>query len=129
MSTTPKEQKFAELKNAAISLHDQYSPIYTLVEDVASGQSLIQEIERETDIKITRIIPRGDKVARAWAVTPLFEAEKIFLPNKCWTEDYIENLCGFPNLAHDDDVDSTTMALLFMKDKMAKKPGIFRLTH
>lgn len=31
-----------------------------------------------------------------------------------WLADYIDSMAGFPNAAHDDEVDSTTQALNYM---------------
>jgi len=46
----------------------------------------------------------------------LIEAGKVFLPeNAPWLFDYIEELSAFPNATHDDQVDSTTQALSFMR--------------
>ena len=56
-----------------------------------------------------------DKVARTYAATPLIEAGKVYLPeNAPWLFDYIEELSGFPNATHDDQVDSTTQALSYL---------------
>ena len=50
-----------------------------LVEDRASGQSLIQELKSSTALPIIAV-KSDDKQARAQAITPLIEAGKIFLP-------------------------------------------------
>lgn len=56
-----------------------------LVEDKASGQSLIQEFRRPSQwrplgLPIVAINPDSDKVARAHAMTPHVKAKKILLP-------------------------------------------------
>jgi predicted phage terminase large subunit-like protein len=84
-----------------------------LVEDKANGPAVISSMKQ----KVTGLIPiepNGSKEARASAVSPLFEAGNIWLPDpsiKPWVHDYIEELCTFPNGMHDDQVDATTQAL------------------
>jgi len=110
--------EFPELKRIANALYERDKPSLVLIEDKASGQSLIQELQRETKIPILPVKVDKDKVARAYAATPLIEAGKVFLPmNAPWLYDYIEELSAFPNATHDDQVDSTTQALSFMRGK------------
>ena len=74
--------------------------------------------ESGEDELVTEIYYKVDsnKVARANSVTPLIEAGKVYLPeNAPWLFDYIEELSAFPNAEHDDQVDSTTQALAYMR--------------
>lgn len=108
--------EFPELKRAVIALYERDRPDLVLVEDKASGISLIQELQRNTRIPVFPIKVDANKVARANAVTPLIEAGKVYLPeNAPWLFDYIEELSAFPNAAYDDQVDSSTQALAFMR--------------
>jgi predicted phage terminase large subunit-like protein len=50
-----------------------------LIEDKASGQSLIQELKRDTRLPILSIKVDSDKVSRAYAVTPSIETGRVFL--------------------------------------------------
>jgi len=108
--------EFPELKQVAIALYDRDKPSLVLVEDKASGQSLIQEMQRNTRIPAFPVKVDRDKIARAYSVTPLIEAGKVLLPESApWLFDYIEEMSAFPNAEHDDQVDSTTQALSFMR--------------
>ena len=108
--------EFPELKRVAVALYERDKPDLVIVEDKASGQSLIQELQRNTRIPVLPVKVDRDKVARAYAATPLIEAGKVLLPELApWLFDYIEELSAFPNAAHDDQVDSTTQALSFMR--------------
>lgn len=101
--------EFPELKRAVIAQAAAYQPNEILIEDKASGQSLIQEVRRETRLPIIAIPVDTDKIARAHASTPLLEAGRGFLPeNAPWLADYVDELAAFPNGGHDDSVDSTT---------------------
>ena len=114
--------EFPELKRAAMALDARDKSSAVLVEDKASGQSLIQELQRDTKIPVIPFKVDSDKVARVYAITPLMEAGKVFLPESApWLFDYIEELSAFPNAAHDDQVDSTTQALSFMRGKLEQE--------
>jgi predicted phage terminase large subunit-like protein len=51
-----------------------------------------------------------DKVTRALPVAAKFAAAQISPVQAFWNRDYIEELCSFPNGAHDDQVDATSGA-------------------
>jgi predicted phage terminase large subunit-like protein len=107
--------EFPELKRIVTSYPAHLKPHAILIEDKASGQSLLQELRRATSLPLVPIKVDTDKVARAYAVTPLIEAGRVFLPKSAeWLADYVSSLASFPNGAHDDDVDSTTQALGYL---------------
>ena len=107
-----KKVEFPELKRAVIALYDRDHPAEVLVEDKASGQSLVQELKRDTRIPIIPVKVDVDKEARVNAITPSIEAGKVFLPESApWLFDYVEELSAFNNGEHDDQVDSTSQAL------------------
>jgi len=110
--------EYPELKRAAISLNDKHHAHAIYIEDKASGQSLIQELKRESRLPLIPVKVDTDKVARAYAVTPLIEAGRVYLPESApWLHDYVEELSSFPNGEHDDQVDSTTQALNRLSNK------------
>jgi len=110
--------EFPELKRIVVMLARQFPPDQILIEDKASGQSLMQELDRETTLPIKAIKVDIDKVARANAATPMIEAGKIYLLEGApWLQDFLNNLSSFPNAPHDDDVDSVTQFILNEKDK------------
>jgi predicted phage terminase large subunit-like protein len=93
------------------------------VEDKASGQSLIQELKRDSRLPILPIKVDSDKVSRAHVVTPMIETGRVFLPESApWLADYINVMASFPNAAHDDDVDSTTQALEYLNRTAQRGP-------
>lgn len=108
--------EFPDLKRAVVTQAVRHNPDAILVEDKASGQSLIQELQRETHLPIVPVKVDRDKEARAQAATPLIEGGRVYLPEwAVWTDDYINCLAAFPKGADDDDVDSTTQALEYLK--------------
>lgn len=107
--------EFPELKKQVNILGNKWQPYAVLIEDKASGQSLIQELDRSSRYPILPIEVEKDKEVRAHTATPIIEAGKVYLPeNAPWVADYIDSLASFPNGAHDDDVDSTTQALNYL---------------
>lgn len=110
--------EFPELKRTAEALANRFSPHAVAIEDNASGQSLIQELRRETKLPVVAVKVDRDKESRAHAVTPLIEGGRVYLPEwGSWVQDYINCMAAFPSGAHDDDVDSTTMALDYLRHK------------
>jgi predicted phage terminase large subunit-like protein len=109
---------FPSLKTEVKALADAWRPhglSAILVEDKASGQSLIQELKQSTTLPIVAIKVDRDKIARAHAVVPLWEAGKVRVPDgAAWVRDFLDQLYGFPRQAHDDDVDSMTQALNYL---------------
>lgn len=85
-----------------------------LVEDKANGPAIIDTLKREI-AGIMPVSPGSDsKEARAASVSPLFEAGQIYVPHPRWhpeTEDLVEEWVGFPNMPHDDQVDSMVYAV------------------
>jgi predicted phage terminase large subunit-like protein len=110
-----RRAEFAALKQTAVTIADQFNPSVVLVEDKASGQSLIQELKRDTRLPVMAIKVDSDKVSRAYAVTPAIETGRVFLREGAeWLGGYVDTMADFPNAVHDDEVDSSTQALNYM---------------
>lgn len=94
-----------------------------LVEDKANGPAVIDTL-RHVVPGIVPVEPDGSKVARAHAVTTYFEAGNVYLPHPSlfpWVQDYISELTTFPSGAHDDQCDSTTMAIRDLTNRVSMK--------
>ncbi len=104
--------EFPDLKRAISDNYHKWNPSGVYVEDAAAGQSIVQEMQRET---MMPIIPKpvwGNDISRATAVSGMFESGKVKLPVRApWLAEWIEEHVGFPNAAHDDQVTSTYYAL------------------
>ncbi len=107
---------YPELKRTAMALAGKWNPSAILIEDKASGQSLIQDLNSETALPIIPIEPEGDKLTRASVVSPTVEAGRCYLPeNAQWLHDFLMEMATFPNGEHDDQVDSVTQLLSWIK--------------
>ena len=93
-----------------------------LVEDKANGPALISMLAKRI-VGIVPINPTAGKVQRAEAWAPLLESRHVYIPDETlapWVGDYIEECAAFPNAAHDDQIDQTSMAL----DRLLLRPLI-----
>jgi predicted phage terminase large subunit-like protein len=85
-----------------------------IVEDKANGTAIIDTLTSKIP-GITAVNPTESKYARANAVAPFIEAGNVFLPEAAIAlfdpEALIDEAAGFPNAAHDDQVDATSQAL------------------
>jgi predicted phage terminase large subunit-like protein len=110
--------EFPELKRNVTVFSEEWNPDAILVEDRASGQSLIQEMQAGTILPIIPVKVDSDKISRAQAVTPLIEAGRVYLPETAaWLRDFVDELSVFPKGTHDDIVDSVTQALNYLREK------------
>ena len=108
--------EYPDLKRAAVAQHAKWNPHAVLIEDAASGQSLIQELRRDTRLPVLPIKVDKDKVSRVNAITPQLEAGLVYLPETAhWVADFVDEAATFPNAAHDDQVDAFTQALNYAR--------------
>jgi predicted phage terminase large subunit-like protein len=91
-----------------------------LIEDAASGKPVAQMLQNcnrhEMSYTIQLVTPKGDKVARALSVQPIFSQGLICAPVRDWSQLSITQASVFPKGKHDDLVDSMTQALKYLRD-------------
>ena len=115
--------EFPELKRKMIMLNNQWRGkglrgIY--VEDAASGQSLIQEMKRESGLSVIPYRTSGDKVSRLSAVLPLIEGGRVLLPEMApWLDAFHDECQTFPSGTYDDQIDALSIGL----DVRARPPS------
>jgi predicted phage terminase large subunit-like protein len=107
--------EFPDLKRRALEEYKAWQPDWFVVEKRSSGVQLFQEL-RSIGIPVQEYMPHrgtGDKTARLNSVADIFASGLVWYPaGRRWAEDVVEEVCGFPNMEHDDQVDSTVIALL-----------------
>lgn len=114
-SFTETKAKVKELAERARTRFPRVAP-RILIEDKANGPAVIDALKHEVS-GIVPVEPDGSKEARAHAVTALFEAGNVLLPDRSlapWVDEYRLELTRFPSGAHDDQVDATTQALRYL---------------
>ena len=110
--------EYPDLLHQASTIASHFRPSRVLVEDKASGQSLIQDLRRHTSLPVIAVAVDQDKYRRAAAVTGLVESGRCYLPESApFTHDFIEEHAEFPKGAHDDQVDTTSMALTYFRSR------------
>ena len=111
--------EFPELRRVLIAQAEEWKPNAILVEDRASGQSLLQELKSATTLPVLPVKADSDKLSRAQAVTAIVEAGKVYLPEQAsWLNEYIDEMASFPMGLYDDQVDSTTQALNYFRERL-----------
>jgi predicted phage terminase large subunit-like protein len=107
--------EFPDLCKLATKLNKDYSPDAFVIEKKASGQSLLQELRRR-QIAVLEYLPDRDKMSRVNASAPFFYSGRVWVPKRNFSYALMDEICAFPKAPHDDLVDATTMAVLFMRD-------------
>lgn len=123
-----KRMEWPELRRTAESLGMQFHPSAVLIEDKASGISLVQDLRANTKLPVIAVEPEGDKVIRAKAVSPLAEAGRVRLPVAAeWLVDYEHEVTRFPSAATKDQMDSTSQALRWMASSALQPVTVSRV--
>ena len=103
-------------------IHSHHQADITLIEDADLGRGIAAHLNRASAVCRPRLIrPTIDKIARMQARSVMFETGKVFLPHSAnWLATYLDELLGFPNRVHDDQVDSTSQALDWFQMRFAE---------
>ena len=95
-----------------------------LVEEKASGISLIQDLQR-AHVFVRAYNPgRADKMQRLSIVANIIRAGRVWVPESSvhkgyvrdWAEGMISQICSFPETTHDDFCDAMSQALRYLRD-------------
>lgn len=107
-----------ELCRKVTELSDRYRPYRVLIEDKGAGIALLQALHAQRFYKAFPYNPKGEKIVRLGGITPMIEGGFVHLPRDApWLDDYLHEICGFPSTKHDDQVDSTSQALLWIQEQ------------
>ena len=106
--------EFPELRRVALEEYQDWRPDMVIIEAKASGLPLTHEL-RQMDIPVINFTPSkgNDKHTRVNSVAPLFESGKVWAPmHEHFAQEVVEECASFPFGDHDDYVDSTTQAIM-----------------
>lgn len=123
-----KARSFLETKTAVKELIGIWRPSRVLIEKKANGAAVLEELEQaiaEGDIcdaagnrvvcVLEEIEPAqdgGGKESRASAAMPTIEQGLVYLLDGApWVDDFVGELCAFPNGRKDDRVDALTQVI------------------
>lgn len=111
---------YPDLKRAIYDQADRYKPSAVLIEDKASGTSLIQDLERERwSGRPIAVEPEGDKITRASAQSMVIEGGRVHIPtNADWLDEFRKEILQFPHARHDDQIDSMSQFLHWVRTRV-----------
>jgi predicted phage terminase large subunit-like protein len=93
-----------------------------LVEDKANGPAIMSSLKHEIP-GIVELPPGGkSKEIRAMAAAPDAEAGNVFVPNPGkfhWVDDFLTEVCDFPNGKNDDQLDCFVYAILYFNKRIS----------
>lgn len=112
-----RRMEYPDLKRAIRVQAETHDAHTILIEDKASGTQLIQDLKRDGMAYISGYAPPPcDKMMRLNSQSAAFENSLVLLPSKApWLTDYVHELTSFPGSKFDDQVDSTTQALAWLR--------------
>lgn len=111
--------EYPELKRTVISNALKWHADAILIEDKASGQSLLQDLKIEANrLPVLAVTPDADKETRLRAESAQIEAGLVWLPQAApWLVDFEKEVSLFPNAVHDDQVDALSQYLRWAKEQ------------
>ena len=114
-----KRLEYPELKRLVRSHAEDFQANTVLIEDKASGTQLIQDLKSDGFYSsVTRYSPSMDKVMRLHTVTNTIENGFVYLPEEAhWLAEYLHEMATFPNGKFDDQVDSTSQTLDWVRGR------------
>lgn len=111
-----KRLNFPELRHEAFRSAMEYRPNVILVEDKASGQSLIQELRmKDLPVKKVKFMKNESKLSRAHSASPILEQGAIHYIPMRWSKRVISQCAQFPMGDHDDIVDTCIDTWLWLR--------------
>jgi predicted phage terminase large subunit-like protein len=112
---------YPDLKRAVKQQAEVYKAKNIVIEDKSSGTSLIQDLRADGMHAVTRYEPKLEKVLRMSTVTNTIEGGFVHIPDQAhWLAEYLHEISVFPNGKYDDQVDSTSQALDWVKQGAGK---------
>ena len=116
--------QYPELKKAVGILNRKWKPKIVLVEDKASGISVVQDLRRSPQkipLKSVPVSNKESKTLRGQIAAPTAEAGLVYLPEKAkWLPDFIDEMTAFPNSEFTDQADSTSQAITYLVSKQGR---------
>lgn len=110
MRGTPREVETLVKRTAVMD--GRRVPIRFEQEPGSSGKALVDTYRRTVleGYEVRGVKSTGDKVTRAGPWSAAVEAGDVALVRGAWNEEFIEEHCAFPDVAHDDQVDAAAGA-------------------
>jgi len=86
------------------------------VEPKANGISLVQTLKAVSGLNVVETpSPTDSKAERLHAVSPKIEAGRVILVDGEWTDEFVDEVAGFPQKVHDEFVDILGYAINYFE--------------
>lgn len=119
-----ERRSFVETVQAIVDLLVLFPAHAILVEDAANGPAIVETLQAKFPNVVAVGVGSDSKESRARAASHMFTARRVkFAAGAEWVERKLQNLTRFPNASHDDDVDATTQAILWMLQEYVGPDG------
>jgi len=135
LESATQKLEFPQLKVWLLKIWRKYMAwnlgvVPILIEDAASGQSLIQVLRQETNIPVIAIYPEKSKVIRMEHASDYIESGRVHFPERArWLTDLETELAQFPYGKHDDQCDSISQYIKWIykpRKRRSKKKMFFK---
>jgi len=115
--------EYPQLKRAIADRANRWAARSVLIEDKGSGTSLIQDFTYQRHgVRPIAIEPEKDKITRMNDQTDCLEAGQVHLPREApWLDDFKNELLAFPASRNDDQVDSLSQFLKWIRDTQRRR--------
>lgn len=93
------------------------------IESALHGKALVQDIRsaaRTGGAPLRSVRVDNDKWTRALSWAPFAEDGKVVLIQGSWIDDFIDEVCSFPNGKHDDQVDAVSISVRMLLERKGK---------
>lgn len=93
------------------------------IESALHGKALVQEVLRQRRFarrSIRSIKADKDKLTRALSWTDRAREGKVVLVRGNWINDFLDEVCHFPDSRHDDQVDAVSLAVTMIAETSAR---------
>ena len=101
-----------------IASHEGNSESKLHIEPKANGISVVQMLRAISTLNVKETpTPKDDKEVRLRVVSPRIECGRVFMVDGDWTEDFLDEICGFPAMPHDEMVDILGYAINDLYDE------------
>lgn len=109
--------EYPALRRLALEVTRRYGAGRVLLERADSGRNLYSDlVELDGHSRYRTVNPRGSKEDRLAACSAIIEEGRVYLPESAdWLPAFLSEVTGFPSTKHDDQVDSLSQFLNYMR--------------
>lgn len=88
------------------------------IEPKASGKSVAQQLRAISELNVTYTpSPTDSKAERLHAVSPKIECGRVWIVEGEWNDEFVSEVTGFPQMAHDEFVDILGYAINYFDNE------------